>query len=150
MTTGNTIALTRWTFVSKVMSFLFNMLSRLVIVFLLRSKCLLISWLQSPPAVILEPTKIKSVTVSNASPSKQGSEQQQRSWGAICSWASSSFNQLQSANNSSRVARPLGSPLTNIQWPVKVYTLKRTSSGTTSVLDMSSGSVEEMKGMSLF
>ena len=64
MTTGKTIALTRWTFVGKVMSLLFNMLSRLVIVFLPRSKCLLISWLQSPSAVILEPKKIKSVTVS--------------------------------------------------------------------------------------
>ena len=69
MTTKKTIALTRWTFVSKVMSLLFNTLSRLVIVFLPRSKCLLISWLQSPPAVILEPNKIKSVTVSIVSPS---------------------------------------------------------------------------------
>ena len=60
MTTGKTTALTRWTFVSKVMSLLFNMLPRLVIAFLLRSKCLLISWLQSPSAVILEPRKIKS------------------------------------------------------------------------------------------
>ena len=59
MTTGKTIALTRWTFVSKVMSLLFNMLSRLVIAFLPRSKHLLISWLQSPSAVILEPRKIK-------------------------------------------------------------------------------------------
>ena len=57
MTTGKTIALTRWTFVSKVMSLLYNMLSRFVIAFLLRSKCLLISWLQSPSAVILEPPK---------------------------------------------------------------------------------------------
>ena len=64
MTTGKTIALTRQTFVGKVMSLLFNMLSRLVITFLPRSKCLLISWLQSPSAVILEPPKIKSVTVS--------------------------------------------------------------------------------------
>ena len=63
MTTGKTIALTRQTFVSKVMSLLFNMLSRLVIAFLPRSKHLLISWLQSPSAVILEPKKIKSVTV---------------------------------------------------------------------------------------
>ena len=63
MTTGKTIALTRRTFVGKVMSLLFNMLSRLVITFLLRSKCLLISWLQSPSAVILEPRKIKSATV---------------------------------------------------------------------------------------
>ena len=63
MTTGKTIALTRRTFVGKVMSLLLNMLSRLVITFLPRSKCLLISWLQSPSAVILEPRKIKSATV---------------------------------------------------------------------------------------
>ena len=64
MTTGKTIALTRWTFVGKVMSLLFNMLSRLVIAFLPRRKYLLISWLQPPSAVILEPKKIKSATVS--------------------------------------------------------------------------------------
>ena len=64
MTTGKTIALTRWTFIGKVMSLLFNMLSRLVITFLPRSKHLLISWLQSPSAVIWEPPKIKSATVS--------------------------------------------------------------------------------------
>ena len=69
MTTGKAIALTRWTFVGKVMSLLFNMLSRLVITFLPRSKHLLISWLQSPSAVILEPPKIKSLTVSTVSPS---------------------------------------------------------------------------------
>ena len=69
MTTGKTIALTRWTFVGKALSLLFNMLSRLVIAFLPRSKHLLISWLQSPSAVILEPKKIKSVTVSTVSPS---------------------------------------------------------------------------------
>ena len=69
MTTGKTIALTRWTFVGKVMSLLFNILSRLVITFLPRSKCPLISWLQSPSAVILEPPKIKSDTVSTVSPS---------------------------------------------------------------------------------
>ena len=69
MTTGKTIALTRWTFVSKVMSVLFNMLSRLAIAFHPRSKCLLISWLQSPSAVILEPPKIKSATFSIVSPS---------------------------------------------------------------------------------
>ena len=68
MTTGKTIALTRWTFVDKVMSLLFNMLSRLPITFLPRSKRLLISWLQSPSAVILEPPKIKSDTVSTVSP----------------------------------------------------------------------------------
>ena len=68
MTTGKT-ALTRWTFVGKVMSQLLNMLSRLVITFLPRSKRLLISWLQSPSAVILEPRKIKSATVSPVSPS---------------------------------------------------------------------------------
>ena len=64
MTTRKTIALTRWTFVGKVMSLLLNMLSRLVITFLPRSKRLFISWLQSPSAVILEPRKIKSDTVS--------------------------------------------------------------------------------------
>ena len=69
VTTGKTIALTRRTFVDKVISLLFNMLSRLVITFLPRSKCLLISWLQSPSAVILEPQKIKSATVSTLSPS---------------------------------------------------------------------------------
>ena len=69
MTTGKTIALTRQTFVGKVMSLLFNMLSRLVITCLPRSKRLLISWLQSPSAVILEPPKIKSDTVSTVSPS---------------------------------------------------------------------------------
>ena len=69
MTTGKTIALTRLTFVGKVMTLLFNSLSRLVIAFLLRSKHLLISWLQSPSAVILEPKKITSVTVSIVSPS---------------------------------------------------------------------------------
>ena len=69
MTTGKTIALTRQTFVDKVMFLLFNMLSRLVITFLPKSKCLLISWLQSPSAVILEPPTIKSATVSTVSPS---------------------------------------------------------------------------------
>ena len=69
MTTGKTIALTRWIFVGKVMSLLFNMLSRLVVTFLPRSKRLLISWLQSPSSVILEPRKIKSTTVSTVSPS---------------------------------------------------------------------------------
>ena len=77
MTTGKTIALTRWTFVGKVMSLLLNILSRLVITFLPRSKRLLISWLQSPSAcdgdyqyaVILEPPKIKSVTISTVSSS---------------------------------------------------------------------------------
>ena len=69
MTTGKTIALTRWTFVGKIMSLLFNMLSRLVITSLPRSKRLLISWLQSPSAVILKPPKMKSDTVSTVSPS---------------------------------------------------------------------------------
>ena len=69
MTTRKIIALTRWTFVGKVTSLLFNMLSRLVITFLPRSKRLLVSWLQSPSAVILEPKKIMSVTVSTVSPS---------------------------------------------------------------------------------
>ena len=67
-TTGKTIALTVWTFVGKVMSLLFNTLSRFIIAFLPRSMCLWISWLQSPSAVILEPKKIKSVTVSIFSP----------------------------------------------------------------------------------
>ena len=69
VTTGKTIALTRWTFVGKVISLIFNMLSRFVVAFLPRSKHLVISWLQSPSAVILEPPKIKSVTVSIVSPS---------------------------------------------------------------------------------
>ena len=69
MTTGKAVALTRWTFVGKVMSLLFNMLSRLVITFLPRSKRLFISWLQSPSAVILEPKEIKSATVSTVCPS---------------------------------------------------------------------------------
>ena len=69
MTTRITIALTRWTFVSKVKSILFNMVSEFVIAFLPRSKRLLISWLQSPSSVILEPKKIKSVTVFIVSPS---------------------------------------------------------------------------------
>ena len=68
MTTGKTIALTRWNFVGKVMSLIFNMLSRLVIAAFQRSKSLLTSWLQSPFAVILKPKKIKSVTVSIVSP----------------------------------------------------------------------------------
>ena len=69
MTTGRTVALTRRTFVDKVMSLLFNMLSRLAITFLLRRKHLLISWLQSPSAVISEPKRIKSSAVSTVSPS---------------------------------------------------------------------------------
>ena len=69
MTTGKTIALTRWTFVSKLMSLLFNILSRFVIAFLPRSKHLVISWLQSPSAVILEHPKMKSLTVSIVFPS---------------------------------------------------------------------------------
>ena len=69
MTTGKIIALTRWTFVGRVMSLLFNMLSSLLIAFLPKNMFLLISWLQSPSAVILEPKKIKSATVSIVSPS---------------------------------------------------------------------------------
>ena len=69
MTTGKTIALTRWTFVGKAMSLFLNMLSRLLITFLHRSKRLLILWLPSPSAVILEPQKIKSETISTVSPS---------------------------------------------------------------------------------
>ena len=71
MTTGKTIALTTWTFVGKVISLLFNSLSRLVITFLPRGKCLLVSWLQSLSAVVLEPPKIKSDTVSTVSPSRR-------------------------------------------------------------------------------
>ena len=69
MTTGKTIALARGTFVGKVTSLLFNMLSKLVRAFLPRSKCLLISWLQSPSAVILEPKTVKSITISVVYPS---------------------------------------------------------------------------------
>ena len=69
MTTGKTIALTAWTFIGKMMSLLFNILSRFVIAFLPRSMCFLISWLQSPSAVTLEPNKINFVTVSAFSPS---------------------------------------------------------------------------------
>ena len=69
MTAGKTVALTRWTFVGKVISLIFNILSKLVITFLPRSRGLLISWLQSPSVVILEPRKIKSETVSTVSPS---------------------------------------------------------------------------------
>ena len=69
MTSGKTIAFMRWTFIGKVMSLLFNILSRLVITSLPRNKCLLISWLQSPSAVILEPLQVKSLTVSIVSPS---------------------------------------------------------------------------------
>ena len=74
MTNGRSIALTRWTFVGKVMSLFFNMLSRLIISFLPRSKCLLISLLQSPSAMILEPRKIKSATVSTVSMRCHGSD----------------------------------------------------------------------------
>ena len=80
MTTGKTIVLTRQTFVDKVMSLLFNMLSRFVITFLPRSNRLLISWLQSPSAVILEPQKIKSDTVSTVSPSISMRWWDQRPW----------------------------------------------------------------------
>ena len=69
MTTGKTIALTRRTYVGKVLALLFKMLSRFVVAFLPRSKCLLISWLQSPSAVILQPKKIKSITVAIVAPS---------------------------------------------------------------------------------
>ena len=82
MTTGKTIALTTWTFVGKVLSLLFNMLSTLVITFLPRNKRLLISWLQSPSAVILEPKKIKSVTVSTLSSSicHESEREEWKSW----------------------------------------------------------------------
>ena len=80
MTTGKTIASSRWTFVGKVMSLLFKMLSRLVISFLPRSKCLLISWLQSPSAVILELQKIKSDTVSTVFPSISSRKAIEQHW----------------------------------------------------------------------
>ena len=80
MTTGKTIALTRWTFVGKVMSLFFNILPRLFIAFLPRSKRLLISWLQSSSAVILEPSKIKSATVSTVSPSISHRIMQKLDW----------------------------------------------------------------------
>ena len=80
MITGKTIALTRWTFVDKVMSLLFNMLSRLVITVLPRNKHRLISWLQSPSVVILEPPKMKSVTVSTFSPSIFHENEKRLAW----------------------------------------------------------------------
>ena len=79
MTIGKTVALTRWTFVGKVMSLLFNMLSRLLITFLPRSRRILTSWLHSPSAEILEPKKRKSITVSVVSPSI--SHEEMGSWG---------------------------------------------------------------------
>ena len=88
VTTGKIIALTRGTFVGKVMSLLLNMLSRLVITFLPRSKCLLISWLQSPSAVILEPRKIKSGMVSTVSPSTCHKVMGQMPWSSFSAyWA---------------------------------------------------------------
>ena len=89
MTTGKTIALTRGTFVDKIMSLFFNMLSRLVITFLLRSKHLLISWLQSPSAVILEPKKLKSVTVSPS----------------ICHWSQHTRRKLFPGNGSTKASQ---------------------------------------------
>ena len=96
MTTGRTIALTRQTFVDKVVSLLLNVLSRLVITFLPRSKCLLISWLQSPSAVILEPRKIKSATVSAVPPS-------------ICHLAKQLNNKFRESKTTSKLSPPLWS-----------------------------------------
>ena len=90
MTTGKTIALTRRTFVGIVMSLLFNTLPRLVIAFLLRSKRLLISWLQSPSAVILEPKKIKSVTAYIVSPSICHEAMDREDWSAAAHGVSKS------------------------------------------------------------
>ena len=92
VTIGKTIALTKWTFVGKVTSLLFNMLSRLVITFLPRSKCFFISWLQSPSAVILEPEKIKSATVSTICHEVMGPDAMilflgRRENGAVSPWA---------------------------------------------------------------
>ena len=86
MTTGKTIALNRWTYVCKVKSLLFNMLSRFVIAFFLRSKHLLISWLQSPSAVILEPKKLKSLTVSFVSPSICQEVMEWMPWSLFLEW----------------------------------------------------------------
>ena len=86
VTTGKTRALTRRTFVGKVMSLLFNMLSRFVITFLPRSKCILISWLQSPSTINLVPNKIKSVTVSIVSPSICHKVMDQMSWSSFFEW----------------------------------------------------------------
>ena len=97
MTTGKTIALTRWTFVDKVMSLLLNMLSRLVITFLPRSKCLLISLLQSPSAVILEPPKIKSTIVSTVFPSIC-----REVMGKCCTQYVSKFGKLSSGHRTGR------------------------------------------------
>ena len=106
MTTGKTIALTRWTFAGKIMSLLFNMLSRLVIAFLPRSKCLLISWLQSPSAVILEPKKINTVTVSALSPSISHEVMGPKAM-IFVFWMLSSTLSLSSR----------GSPVPHIRWP---------------------------------
>ena len=97
MTTGKTIALTRWTFVDKVMSLLLNMLSRLVITFLPRSKCILISLLQSPSAVILEPPKIKSTIVSTVFPSIC-----REVMGKCCTQYVSKFGKLSSGHRTGR------------------------------------------------
>ena len=115
MTTGKTVALTRWTFVGNVMSLLLNMLSRLVIVSLPRSKCLLISWLQSPSSVILDLKKVKYVTASIVSPfichevmgpdamilvsrdpksSKKTSQQMKWWWGGLSGFSSSSLTSI--------------------------------------------------------
>ena len=101
MTTGKTIALTRWTFVSKVISLLFNMLSRLVTTFLPRSKRLLISGLQSPSSVILEPPKIKYDTVSTVSPSISHKWWDQMPWSSFseCPALSQLFHSLLSLSS---------------------------------------------------
>ena len=98
MTTGKTTALTICTFVNKVMSLLFNMLPRLVITFLPRSKHLLISWLQSPSAVILEPKKIKSDTVSTVSHHFMANRQGNNgNWQTLFSWAPKSLQTVTAA-----------------------------------------------------
>ena len=96
MTMAKTIALTRWTFVGKVMSLLFNMLSRLVITFLPRSKHLLISWLQSPSAVILEPRKLRSLHPVPSLYSKQMGKQWEQ-WLTLFFWAPKSLQMVTAA-----------------------------------------------------
>ena len=99
MTTGKTITLTIWTFFGKVMSLPFNMLSRLVITFLPRSKCLLISWLQSPSAVILEPPKINSATVSpSISHEVMGVDDGQGGLACFDSWANEESDMTEQLN----------------------------------------------------
>ena len=116
MTTGKTIALTRWTFVGKVMSLLFSMLSRLVITFLPRSKRLLISWLQSPSGVILEPPKIKSATVSEGENRQNRLHLESRtpSWAQLWSLCIIYGNDIQTGKSDPLMEEPQGSHLDSL------------------------------------